>query len=339
MLKYILSAGLIIGLLMIFSLRDGMSQQLMDTASDPFFYFPMEEGNVWVYRDRQYPSCLGSAGYGCIFVRLEVAESFNEQIRTCSVFKQESYEMIYPPAGPQTRNFRELYFQLCQEDSRLYWFDEETNIEANFPDRDMIADFSRDETQPWMLEYFEDNPDFPYTLRRLTEKSASEPYEYVFRSYLAQNVTDVDGIFGYEFVFSRHGHFRDGTGFHIYGNDPATTALIGSWINGVHTGDTTFVYSTSIETPDELPREIRLSSYPNPFNPSATISFDLPNAAHTTLRVVDLHGRVAALLVDEVRSSGSYQVVFEAAHLSSGLYLIELSSSGVRTVRKVTLMK
>lgn len=335
-------------LLLVFSSQDGLAQQVADTTSTQIFDFPIEEGNVWTYLAYGFPFCGPNyTNTECEYSKLEVTSGVSNESRKCGIFERIVYTFSSFSMGEHGVYFTEddvtfkknYSFQLCQEGNRLYWFDEEIDIEADFLDRDMIANFSWNETQPWILEHFEDNPDFPYTLRRLTEKSASEPYEYIFRSYLAQNETDVDGVFGYEFVFSRHGHFRDGTGFHIYGYDPDIHSLKASYINDVLTGDTTFVYPTSIETPDELPREIRLDSYPNPFNPAATITFDLPDAAHIMLRILDLHGREVTLLVDEVRSPGSHHVVFEAAHLSSGLYLVELRSGGVRTVRKITLMK
>lgn len=314
------------------------------SQNEELFNFPMEEGNVWTYLVYGFPIC---DNLECIYSKLEVIYSFSEGSRKCGLFEYSTYTFSGFSTGPNGVYFteddvtflRSYEFQLCQDENRLYWFEKETDIEADFPDKYMIADFDRDDTQPWIIEYSEENPAFPYTLRRLIEKSTSEPYEYFFESYLAQNEGNLDGIFGYEFLYSPPGYLRDGTGFHIFGSDPNISLLKASWINGVLIGDTTFVYPTSINIPNNLPREIRLNSYPNPFNPTATTTFDLYDAAHTTLRVFDLHGREVAVLVDEVRSPGSHHVAFEAAHLSSGIYLVELSSGGMRTVKKVTLMK
>ena len=99
----------------------------------------------------------------------------------------------------------------------------------------------------------------------------------------------------------------------------------------------------------ELPEQVRLfQNYPNPFNPSTTIRFDLPRTSAVTLRVFDLLGREVALLVDEQRQAGSYEIFFDGTGLASGVYFYRLqvdpaAGSGMTapfvSTRKLLLLK
>ena len=68
--------------------------------------------------------------------------------------------------------------------------------------------------------------------------------------------------------------------------------------------------------------------YPNPFNPSATIRFALPEAAEVRLVVYDVVGREVARLVEGKRPAGYHVAHFDGARLASGLYLYRLTARG-----------
>jgi hypothetical protein len=97
---------------------------------------------------------------------------------------------------------------------------------------------------------------------------------------------------------------------------------------------------TSIENSDDLPAQVSLNqNYPNPFNPATTISFELPQSAPVQLRVYDVTGRVVATLINEVRSAGEHQAVFDASALTSGVYVYELRTPESTITRKMMLIK
>jgi hypothetical protein len=82
------------------------------------------------------------------------------------------------------------------------------------------------------------------------------------------------------------------------------------------------------ETGTPLPKEYRLyDAYPNPFNPSTTIRFDLPKASDATLIVYDLLGREVTRLTEGRKLAGSYEVTFNAEHLASGVYFYRLTAN------------
>ena len=90
----------------------------------------------------------------------------------------------------------------------------------------------------------------------------------------------------------------------------------------------------------EQPAKFMLhQNYPNPFNPSTKIEFEIPNTSNVKLVIYDMLGKVAAVLVNEQLSAGSYNVTYTNQNLSSGIYFYELSAGDFREIRKMTLVK
>ncbi|MCB1060092.1 MAG: T9SS type A sorting domain-containing protein [Calditrichaeota bacterium] len=95
------------------------------------------------------------------------------------------------------------------------------------------------------------------------------------------------------------------------------------------------------ETPvTELPSSITLHpNYPNPFNPTTEISFELPRATNVSLRVFDLLGREVAVLVNGDMSAGAHRVEFNGKELASGVYFYRLDAGEFSRTRKMVLLK
>ena len=74
--------------------------------------------------------------------------------------------------------------------------------------------------------------------------------------------------------------------------------------------------------------DLEITSYPNPFNPVATIQYALPSDGQVVLKVYDMLGRAVATLVDGRQAAGTHEVTFEASHLPSGTYLYRLEAAG-----------
>ncbi len=98
--------------------------------------------------------------------------------------------------------------------------------------------------------------------------------------------------------------------------------------------------ATDTETDATLPRTLALQqNYPNPFNPSTQIRFSLPQTSDVRLQVFDLLGRNVATLVNGPMSAGQHEVTFDAADLTSGLYLYTITAGAQRISRTMTLIK
>ncbi len=80
-------------------------------------------------------------------------------------------------------------------------------------------------------------------------------------------------------------------------------------------------------------------NYPNPFNPSTKISWQSPVSSWQTLKVFDVLGKEVAVLVNEEKSSGSYEINFDASKLSSGVYYYQLSAGVFIQTKKMILLK
>ncbi|MDZ7766774.1 MAG: T9SS type A sorting domain-containing protein [Melioribacteraceae bacterium] len=103
---------------------------------------------------------------------------------------------------------------------------------------------------------------------------------------------------------------------------------------------------TSVDD-DELNYEFSLAqNYPNPFNPTTTIKYTIPTvetghalSLRTKLIVYDILGQQIKTLVNEVKSPGNYEVVFNASQLHSGVYFYTLNYGEFTQTRKLLLIK
>ena len=97
---------------------------------------------------------------------------------------------------------------------------------------------------------------------------------------------------------------------------------------------------TSVEAPKAVPASYLLAqNYPNPFNPSTEISFTVPSRSHVTLTVFNLLGMQVAELVNGEKEAGSYNVLFNASTMASGVYFYRLQAGNFLQTRKMVLLK
>jgi hypothetical protein len=118
---------------------------------------------------------------------------------------------------------------------------------------------------------------------------------------------------------------------------PARARLLGDIL--VYFGSGTGV---PVGVPDAAVLAVRC--FPNPFNPAATIAYNLPHAGRASLKVYDLRGRLVRVLLDDVRPAGPGQVVWDGrdgdgAAVASGIYFHELMAGGETRLGKMTLVK
>ncbi len=112
-----------------------------------------------------------------------------------------------------------------------------------------------------------------------------------------------------------------------------------SWLKGV-TGSTAVA-----NDPNSLPDSFRLlDNYPNPFNPSTTISFQLNRSADVSIAVYDVHGRLVQQLAAGSFDAGIHQVTWNGTNaqgelVAGGTYFCKLSAGSQNAIRKMTLLK
>jgi hypothetical protein len=109
--------------------------------------------------------------------------------------------------------------------------------------------------------------------------------------------------------------------------------------------DIYFVRTSLLTTVDSdknsvVPDKVSLyQNYPNPFNPSTTINYKLPTDDWVMLKVYDILGREVAMLVNEDKKRGKYEVEFDGSKLTNGVYFYTLQTANYMDTKKLLLMK
>jgi len=91
---------------------------------------------------------------------------------------------------------------------------------------------------------------------------------------------------------------------------------------------------------DEIPESYKLfNNYPNPFNPTTKIKYQIPELSLITIRVYDVLGKEIATLVNEEKPVGNYEVDFDGTNLTSGIYFYRLQAGDYIETKKMILLR
>lgn len=97
---------------------------------------------------------------------------------------------------------------------------------------------------------------------------------------------------------------------------------------------------TNIDSGSKQPDQFVLQqNYPNPFNPVTQISYSIPKQVRVTLSVYNLLGQKVATIIDKYQSAGTYDVIFDASKLTSGVYFYRLKAGDYVETRSMTVLK
>ncbi|MCH8031441.1 MAG: T9SS type A sorting domain-containing protein [Bacteroidetes bacterium] len=90
----------------------------------------------------------------------------------------------------------------------------------------------------------------------------------------------------------------------------------------------------------DLPQQFRLhAAYPNPFNPQATLRYDVPTGSTVRIAVYDALGREVAVLFDGLNPAGQHEVVFDGHGMPSGVYFVRMAAEGFAQTQTITLLR
>ncbi|MDP6418778.1 MAG: CotH kinase family protein [Candidatus Krumholzibacteria bacterium] len=134
-------------------------------------------------------------------------------------------------------------------------------------------------------------------------------------------------VFGAQSADVSEGRESDGGEPWVFFSEPTPGASNGS----TAAGDTPALFSLGF-------------NYPNPFNPSTTIRYQLPHAGEASLRVFDLQGRLVRDLLDGFQEAGDHSLLWDGRDekgraVGSGIYFSRLRFEGSQQSRKMLLMK
>jgi len=89
-----------------------------------------------------------------------------------------------------------------------------------------------------------------------------------------------------------------------------------------------------------IPMEYKLNqNYPNPFNPVTNIRYSIPKSGFVSIKIYDVTGRMVKELVNEMKETGSYSVVFEGSAFASGVYFYRIESNSFTDTKRMVLVK
>ena len=123
-------------------------------------------------------------------------------------------------------------------------------------------------------------------------------------------------------------------------------SFIGKSSNTVNQNQIGFWYAyqqttiTDVENEETIPTVFKLEqNYPNPFNPSTKIKFAVPEKSNVLIKVYDILGSEVATLVNEEMDAGWYENNFNAAGLSSGVYLFRMEAGNFISTKKMIYLR
>jgi hypothetical protein len=99
------------------------------------------------------------------------------------------------------------------------------------------------------------------------------------------------------------------------------------------------VVGTSNFTAD-IPTVFKLhDNYPNPFNPSTIIKYDIPKSSHVKITIYDMLGKEVGILVNQDKTAGFYEIQWDARNYSSGAYIYKMETDSYTEIKKMMLIK
>jgi hypothetical protein len=182
----------------------------------------------------------------------------------------------------------------------------------------------------------------------------SEPYNptYVSYYYMYGSAEDVYVAGDYAYVaFSRQGYLILDIS-NVYNPVHVFNELTPGYCNNIcASGENIFIaddYSfmilefiqTNINEDNKLPDRYQLSQkYPNPFNASTTIKYELPSTTHVTIDIYDLLGRKVEMLIDGEQIAGIHHIVWQAEDVASGMYFYKITAGEYIETQQMILIK
>ncbi|MBT5956562.1 MAG: tandem-95 repeat protein, partial [Candidatus Marinimicrobia bacterium] len=199
-------------------------------------------------------------------------------------------------------------FMYSQSTQQAFYFIEDANIDGF----DLLVD-------DWLIAYHNNTV------------IGARLWNGQFTDIPAMGVDGFDDTFGYiePGMIPEFKLFRESTGELI----ELTGEEIAPWINN----EMTFV---SLMRKEEIPNNVVLNpAYPNPFNPSTQLSFDIAVEGFVNLSVYDINGRLVEVLKNNEMSVGNHSIEWNAQSYASGIYFVQLVADNVSLSQKLILVK
>lgn len=176
------------------------------------------------------------------------------------------------------------------------------------------------------LSWSPDNKNLSFLGFQFFDLPGAGIYIYSLDSNRTYKATECNGITGYRMRWANNDTliYVDAHYLLIYGMDVSSIST-----------------SVEQELEDELITEFNISNYPNPFNPTTVISYQLSGTSKVRLKIYDTLGREITTLIDNEMTAGEHKTEFDARryNLSSGAYYYELKINNHHSVKKMMVIK
>ena len=224
-----------------------------------------------------------------------------------------------------------------------YWFKADSDVDFSF-DCPESETFSREYVEAPIKDYIQSTEQAFYFFGNIPEAEEGD----VIRAYNGDilvgsrvwngSYTDVPAM-GKDFQSETQGFLSDSDvpTFKLIkksGEELALEADIPGWSsNGIFIIENA---SSSQIIPDNFGLA---SAYPNPFNPTTTIGFQVPYSSNVILEIYDITGRKIRQLANNYYTPGYHSVVWDASDVSSGVYFVKMNADGFNASQKLMLIK
>ena len=128
-----------------------------------------------------------------------------------------------------------------------------------------------------------------------------------------------------------------GVVYYWYGTDYSAyeqRELVSAFVDGIQYG----TICVKEQKQSTLPFEIHCS-YPNPFNPSTTITYTIAKTGNAILEVFNVLGQKVDTLFDGYRETGTYSIRWDASRQANGIYIVVMKAGGITKTEKMMLVK
>ncbi len=246
---------------------------------------------------------------------------------------EHNSEMFNPDDPDAAEGLRRIEVK----DNKYYWPSAVTDFWAAWNDTSSNWIY----TPMWMneptVEMFADDDAYPF-LEESGNVEMNPGFDPLIDERILYGTTGNDiGILAYFEQIRMGTAATDVWGFGITQVDDAA-----DWVPEWPLPETGYVIVVSVDDikPGEVPERFVLEqNYPNPFNPSTTIQYNIPQTEKVVLKIYNVLGQEVKTLVNEVQNPGTHQVTFDAAQLSSGVYLYRLTAGDYTNVKKMLFVK
>ncbi len=270
-------------------------------------YFPLAVGNKWVYQ----------------MVDTLFTDTATVTVADSQWVKGKLYYGL--------KRFSYTYTWLREDSSKVYIVDTSAvRLDTSNIRETLLYDFSANTGESWEVSLSGSSDCSLGGILKLTSKndSITTPYQFFSECYLVTRtkLPCVDaGRFSEWFApgIGRVAYYEESiSGIRKY------YLLSSNIITGIYD----YNYNTGVN------KYILFQNYPNPFNPTTKIDYLINSGQFVSLKVYNALGQEIAVLANEERPAGKYSLIFNASHLSSGIYFYQLKTNNFISTKKMIIL-